>query len=218
MSETIQWRRAGWYEYVRRRFSLVSFGDLADWVARRPGTVTRDETARDQALADLVSSVGKGEFGPANDKRCIPWLSKPPRADMIGKLCLRLNYGQILGMGPTIAADLYITSAAGRGWLEARQISMPPWLRPTSSPTTIEGKVEPVPRRSSRAQRPRGIDYRSADEALVHDMRALITARPPQAKDRWDAALQVSEKATGQGSGVSKAKRLMARYSAVFSD
>jgi hypothetical protein len=144
---SIQWRRAKWFEYVRRRFDLVSFGDLADWIATGAGNVRRNEADREQALVDLEDSVKRGEFGPADEKRCIPWLPKPPRSDMRGKLCLRLNYGQIVRQGASVISDLYASRALCLKWLEARQIRLPPWLKhpepPAGKPTaaTIESAV-----------------------------------------------------------------------------
>jgi hypothetical protein len=139
-----QMRRARWYDYIRRRFDLVSFGDLADWIATIPGGVDRNEARRTQALLDFKQSIARGEFG-ARDKRCIPWLPKPPRTDMIGRLCIRLNYGQIVGMGDTVIADLWATSALCQKWLEARQIALPPWLTPpVDRPLVAEPlKIEP---------------------------------------------------------------------------
>jgi hypothetical protein len=132
--ESIQWRRVKWFEYVRRHFDIVSFGDLANWIAREAGSVRRDEADREQALVDLEDSIKHGEFGPADKKRCILWLPKPPPGSdtPLGQFCLRLNYGQTARM--RVTADLYASRALCRTWLEARQIPLPPWLRHPEPP------------------------------------------------------------------------------------
>jgi hypothetical protein len=132
-----QLRRAKWFDYACRRFDLVSFGELADWIARDPGSVTRNEERRKQALIDLEASVARGEFGPADERRCIPWFPKPPRIDT---KCLQLNYGQIVGMkgfsgAVGVTPDLHVSRALCVKWLEARQISVPPWLSAPIIPT-----------------------------------------------------------------------------------
>jgi hypothetical protein len=122
----IQSGRAKWFEYVRRRFGLVSFWDLAGWIATEPGTVRCNEADREQALVALEDSVKHGEFGPG-----IVWLPKSPPSDiLLGQFYFRLNYGQIVWMG--VSADLYASRASCRKWLEARQIRVPPWLYPES--------------------------------------------------------------------------------------
>jgi hypothetical protein len=138
---SIQWRRAKWFEYVRRRFDLMSFGDLADWIATEAGSVRRNEADREQALVDLENSVKNGEFGPADVKRCILWLPKPPPGSDIplGQFCLRLNYHQIVGMrgklaAPSLISDLYASRALCLRWSEARQIRLPPWLKHPETP------------------------------------------------------------------------------------
>jgi hypothetical protein len=131
---SIHWRRAKWFDYIVRRFDLVAFRDLADWIATEAGGVSRNEAHREQALIDLKDSIKRGEFGPAHERRCIPWLQKPPRSDMLGKLCLRLNYGQIVGQGASVTPDLYAARALCLKWLEARQLRLPPWLKHPEPP------------------------------------------------------------------------------------
>jgi hypothetical protein len=65
--------------------------------------------------------------------------------------------------------------------------------------------------------KPRGINYREADQPLIEEMHRMLTARPRVARNVWDVALAVSEHAQGHGTGTSKAKRLLDRYSAAFS-
>ncbi|HTW71155.1 MAG TPA: hypothetical protein VME47_14790 [Acetobacteraceae bacterium] len=63
----------------------------------------------------------------------------------------------------------------------------------------------------------RGVDYAAKDQPLIEEMHRMLTADPPEARNVWNAALAVSERADGQGNGISKAKRLQKRYSAQYS-
>jgi hypothetical protein len=53
---SIQWRRAKWFDYVCRRFDLVSFRDLAEWIAREPGSATCNNKDRFEQEAYPVDS------------------------------------------------------------------------------------------------------------------------------------------------------------------
>jgi hypothetical protein len=142
----IQMRRARWFDYAIRRFDLISFRAVADWLAREPDGITRNEARRAQALTDLEQSVGGGEFGPAREQRCIVWLPRPPRADMLGSLPLRLNYGQIVGMGTRghgVTPDLHVPRQLCADWFTARKIPVPFWLAK---------KAEPRPKAPARAK------------------------------------------------------------------
>lgn len=61
-----------------------------------------------------------------------------------------------------------------------------------------------------RASKPRGLDYAVSDAPLIREMEELLLTG--RASNPWQAALIVSEKAIGSGSGLSKAKRLRDRF------
>jgi hypothetical protein len=54
-----------------RRRRWLSFEEIADWCAREPGTVRRDETLRAQAYADLRDAMLAGEFGHGVQSRVL---------------------------------------------------------------------------------------------------------------------------------------------------
>jgi hypothetical protein len=64
--------------------------------------------------------------------------------------------------------------------------------------------------------KPRGISFAALDRPLIEDMHRMLTATPPEAANPWQAALVVSQRATGHGGPISKSKRLLSRYSAAF--
>ena len=66
----------------------------------------------------------------------------------------------------------------------------------------------------TRQRKPAGLNYEEADRPLVEEMRRLIDMA--EASGIHDAALAVATHAIGHGNAESKAKRLMARYSALF--
>jgi hypothetical protein len=65
--------------------------------------------------------------------------------------------------------------------------------------------------RAEPRRKPRGFDYRASDAPLVERMRGMVGRG--EAKDAWDAALQLAGSAAGHGEVESKAKRLHKRYS-----
>ncbi len=57
-----QARLAGWTHRQRRTRQWIALGEIADWCARMPGSVARDEGHRAQAWHDLAQSIIAGEF------------------------------------------------------------------------------------------------------------------------------------------------------------
>jgi hypothetical protein len=122
--------RAWRFERIVKRFDLISFAALADWLAREPGHIERDEARRMQALVDLRDSIGLGEFGRP-DKPCVAYLPDIIPADRRGRFPLRLTVGQIEMMrawNADLGADLWAPRTLCARWLQARALAPPPWL------------------------------------------------------------------------------------------
>jgi hypothetical protein len=81
----------------------------------------------------------------------------------------------------------------------------------SSSPPTMPITTEVV----SGRRKPRGINYAADDAPLVQEMHHLIVAG--KARNPWDAALAVADRAVGTKDIQSRAKRLLGRYSAASS-
>lgn len=124
----VQFRARQAYRFGRviERFDLVSFREVADWLARAPGSVDRNEDRRHQALDDLRRAVSDGEFGPL-DKPAIVYM---PRVPLRGRR-LRVNAVQIelCRAGPNdITADLWAPRAFVARWFASYRLDPPPWL------------------------------------------------------------------------------------------
>ena len=85
-------------------------------------------------------------------------------------------------------------------------------VRPNGEPVRKPAKVKATRRAPART------DFTLADRPLIEEMRVLLEAKPPKARHKTDAALQVVGRAEGSGTMASKAARLAKRYSDVFSD
>jgi hypothetical protein len=59
----------------------LSFEEIADWCAREPGTVCRDETLRAQAYSDLRDAMLAGEFGHGVQSRVLYFHPDPGPAE-----------------------------------------------------------------------------------------------------------------------------------------
>jgi hypothetical protein len=121
--------RARRFGRLAKRFDLVSFSAVADWLARTPGALMPDETRREQAYQDLRRSVLLGEFGPP-EKPSIAYLPERPGGPPPGKYPLRLTAGQLgymKAMGADLICDLWAPRPLVAQWFAARQIAAPPW-------------------------------------------------------------------------------------------
>ena len=70
---------------------------------------------------------------------------------------------------------------------------------------------------SSKTTAPRrlsGRNYAVSDAPLVREIKEMVDTG--RSRTPWDAALALAERAEGYGDGISKAKRLVGRYSVVF--
>jgi hypothetical protein len=165
-----RWRRAVRFERLRKNFDLVPFADMADWCARKPGSLDRDEAAHPQAYRDLEKSVTDGEFGPP-EKPHVAYLPNPPHGDHPGRFPLRLPAYQIVDLKRV--ADLWTSRALCARWFTSRGYDMPSWLVATPP----------------REVKPRGL-FRRRAAATANNQTALPArknrgGRPPAAD--WEA-------------------------------
>jgi hypothetical protein len=175
----IRVRRAYWFARVVRRLDLVSFADLADWCARKPGSVHRDEALREQTYRDLEHSVGQGEFGPP-DKPFVAFLPKTPDGEHVGRFPLRLTAGQIFDLGS--APHLWAPRSACVRWLSSRQISLPPWLIGTAELKWRSPQIPSAAVVSEVLARAADDDIDAAISAEYSDAEAR-KAKPPNVKE-----------------------------------
>ena len=88
-------RRAVRFDHIVKRFDLVAFSEIADWLAHEPGSIDRNGRRRAQALDDLRSALGHGEVGA-------------PRKTFSGQVDLfnALNQNAIFARNSSIGASL----------------------------------------------------------------------------------------------------------------
>jgi hypothetical protein len=146
-AKTLQRRRIVRFARLVERLGLIRFGELADWCARKPGSVSRDETLRTKAYQDLEQSVLNGEFGLLHNSRLrvayLPLPTAPP-----GRLALRLTDNQLIALrdwGVNPVADVWAPREQCMRWLITRQIAPPPWLNIAAYPTKASVSVRPAP-------------------------------------------------------------------------
>jgi hypothetical protein len=123
----LQARRRARFPQIVEWLDLIPFDEIADWCARKPGSVERHEELRNQAYRDLKQSILRGEFGPVQ-KPTIAYLPRIPLADYPGRLTLRLTGGQLLVLGDLAVTDLWAPRRLCIRWLTEHQIPVPPWL------------------------------------------------------------------------------------------
>jgi hypothetical protein len=129
-------RRINRFNRLVERFGLRRLSEIADWCAREPGSLKRNEKLRVQAYHDLEQSVLNGEFGPPQ-KPCLAYLPNFPTGEL-GRLTIRLTSGQLVALrewGGNPVADLWALPDMCARWFAARQMLLPPWL------TTPPGQV-----------------------------------------------------------------------------
>jgi hypothetical protein len=139
-------RRMRWFDYVRRRFGMVAFDDVADWCAREPASLDRDEGCRTKAYQELLAAIRQGEFGAGE----WPAIAHMPRnVPTYRPYCLRLSCGQIAilsadsNWGLGLAADLWAPSQLVAQWFKRRGIELPPWL--VDAEAELNEVLEPPP-------------------------------------------------------------------------
>lgn len=130
-------RRATRFGRIVKRLDLVAFAALADWLARIPSNVERNERRRAQALDDLRDAVLRGEFGPPA-KPEVAYLPDIVPVDRLGRFPLRPRNGQVGEMrfwGSDMTPELWAPRKLCLRWLRKHELKPPPWLERAPAPT-----------------------------------------------------------------------------------
>lgn len=127
-----QARIVTWKNRQRKSHQWVNLGEVADWCARKAGSVARDEGQRAQALTDLANSIEFGEFS-RNGRLQIAYLP-----DSVPHLRVRWPSA---GMQPGALPLCWAPAALCHRWFAARGIPLPPWL----AEAAIVEPVRPAP-------------------------------------------------------------------------
>jgi hypothetical protein len=143
--ERLTQRRVNRFARLVERKGLIAFKDIADWSARKPHSLERDERLREQAYRDLIKSVLSGEFGLPR-KPQVAFLPPQPIAPP-GRLSLRLQVFQIVPT-ETVSPDalcswLWTFRDHADRWLAARGLSWLP-LPPRTAPTDAQVLKRPT--------------------------------------------------------------------------
>ncbi len=146
IKERLTQRRINRFARLVERKGLIAFEDIADWSARKPRSLERDERLREQAYRDLIKSVLSGEFGLPTKLR-VAFLPRQPIAPP-GRLSLRLQRFQI-----DLPADSVPPAAMCRWlwtfrdladrWLAARGLDPLP-LPPRTAPNSAQELKRPT--------------------------------------------------------------------------
>lgn len=130
-----EYRIAEWIARQQLSHDWVNFAEIADWCAREPGGVRRDEVRRTQAFRDLGRSVTAGEFSRAG-RWCV--VRPPDGATPLSEpLRLRVTLAWLRKWpafhgGMTIPdrelARWWAPRDLCASWFECRQIAPPPWF------------------------------------------------------------------------------------------
>ncbi len=178
-------QRGWWFSRAIQRLDLVSLAEVADWYARSPGSLDRDEARRAQAHVELEYGIAHGEFGPAV-KPLVAYLPRPVPLDRRGRFPLRLTKEQIAYMrqvGLPVIADLFAPRPLAVRWCVSREIPIPPWLDVAHAfvgvPQIIEGEsAKPAVRPSApsapakRTPGPKPVEREKVVRAMVRDVRS----------------------------------------------
>lgn len=130
-----QARLLQWAKRQRRVGGWISFNEIADWCARVPGGVARDEGRRAQAWNDLAQSIVAGEFARRTkaswSRLCIAYVP-PQRMISPEPVHFRLRASDL---GNGALRYCWAPQAIWRRWFAARSdIMPPPWLPHEESP------------------------------------------------------------------------------------
>jgi hypothetical protein len=183
--------------YLRKRFDLVCFAELADWLARSPGRLGRDEDRRDESLTELRDDTLAGAFGPI-DKLWVVNLTDAGQA--AAKFPFRLSAGQVRWFterGIEFAAVLWIPRSLAVRWFDARGFNLAPWfaapskiMEPRSAKAAPPSESESALMTPAAAPRHKklGPKLRATIEALdaIYNVPPTLTPGPAQrAANRW---------------------------------
>jgi hypothetical protein len=195
-------------EKQRHKREWVSFEAIADSCARERGSIRPDEELRSAAYEQLRLALASGAFNVGGKSRVLFF---GDNVSWVRMTCERLAHieacfdREIVDHG--FLGPCWVPQQLAGRWFDERNLPRPRHLFP---PVTGGGATG-----QRRRKAPSGVNYEASDAPLIREMKELIVSG--QAKNRWDAALAVSRKAKGDGTEVSKTKRLHGRYSAVFS-
>ena len=121
----VQKRRIARFPTLVKRWDLFPFRKIADWCARKDGSVERVEANRARTYLDLEQSILDGEFGPP-EKPFVVYLPRLPYAP-VGQFPLRFHASHIVRLeGYGFTADLWARREDVERWLAVRQIPAPP--------------------------------------------------------------------------------------------
>jgi hypothetical protein len=123
-------RIANWIERQNKRHDWVCFADIADWWARKPGGLERDEGRRAEAYAELQESVLSGELAKRGRLR-IRYLPLRvgmghPHVEPSHKLIIGSKQPSFIGRGSW--PDLSSSLPTPRLWLDQKQFRS--WIGP----------------------------------------------------------------------------------------
>jgi hypothetical protein len=187
-----QWLRVGnWKSRQIRTHDWVSLDAIADWCARKPGDIERDELRRRRAYLDLQHSIVHGEFSKGDRVQVVFLPPLPPSH----ALRLRLNENYIRAhTGTSLHSTLDMCWAPRElclNWLEARGIAPPPWLLP--NPTLL--KAEPTQAPSTELTSPALPSLSRASDERIHSAisavyEAAVGKKPPNIKELVPLVLQ----------------------------
>lgn len=129
-----------------QRGRLMSFREVADLCARKPGSVARDEDLRQQTLQDIAKSIARGEFGPPMRPLVVYLPEIVPSNWPKGWWSRRLTAYQIHHLWELIGTDLWAPRSLCAQWLGDRQLHVPRWLADAQPTRAAFGRrVAPMP-------------------------------------------------------------------------
>jgi hypothetical protein len=217
-------------EKQRTTRQWVNFGAIADWCARERGSIKPDEELHSAAYEQLRLALASGAFSIGGKPRVLFFGDD---VSWVRMTCERLAqiescFDREIVYHGFLSACWIPHELAGR-WLDERNVPCPHHLFPpvrgesatgqralrTAAATTgltSSATDGPVARRRNARS---GLTYEVEDAPLVREMREMIVSG--QAKNPWEAAQAIAEKAEGSRRGTSKAQRLHGRYSVAFS-
>jgi hypothetical protein len=127
-----QARVANWTDRQRRIREWICFADVADWCARLPGRIARDEEQRAQAGTELLRAIVDGEFN-RDGRLCVAHVT-PYHFVCPEPIRFRLEIGNLRSPVPIESlAYLWAPRDLCANWLVALGIALPPWLTPVTS-------------------------------------------------------------------------------------
>jgi hypothetical protein len=141
-----QVRLMKWTDRQQGAREWICLADVADWCARRPGSIARDEQQRAQAGTDLLRAILDGEFN-RDGRLCVAHV--PPYHFICPEpIKVRLEMVKLSSPIPIESlAYLWAPRDLCAMWLAGRDIELPPWLAPaTPAPvaTSDVGVEEPT--------------------------------------------------------------------------